>query len=80
MRGSEETEKNIKQIPRSSASTASCESTDKSRQTFLSKTKQHLLEPVTPSLLAEIELLVLTFCTGIQGKPSTPSWPYEPSN
>lgn len=38
------------------------------QESFLSKTRRHLTESVRPSTFAEIELLILTFCTGIQGK------------
>lgn len=71
-RGLEETEKSTSSNPQSSVSTTTCDSTNEPQQTFMSKTKQHLLEPVTPSLLAEIELLILTFSTGIQGEQPFP--------
>jgi hypothetical protein len=35
--------------------------------------KDHMTADVSPSLFAEVQLLILTFCTGIQGKQSMSS-------
>lgn len=39
--------------------------------TFSSRIWRHLRADVRPSNLAEVELLLLTFCTGLQGKFTT---------
>ncbi|KAI7776665.1 hypothetical protein LA080_004695 [Diaporthe eres] len=49
-------------------------------QTFISKSKQHLLASVRPSGFAELELLLLTFCTGIQDAISFPDYHCFASN
>ncbi|KUI66852.1 hypothetical protein VM1G_01566 [Cytospora mali] len=49
-------------------------------QTFFSNAKSHLLASVRPSALAEIELLVLTFCTGLQDAISFPDYHCFASN
>ncbi|KAG8165223.1 hypothetical protein KVR01_005498 [Diaporthe batatas] len=50
------------------------------QQTFVSKSKQHLLASVRPSGFAELELLLLTFCTGIQDAISFPDYHCFASN
>lgn len=49
--------------PSSPHSTASC------KHSSGSSLWQHLTADVRPSMLAEVELLILTFFTGLQGKP-----------
>jgi hypothetical protein len=46
---------------------------DVTAATRLSRIDQHLTEDVRVSWLAEIELLLLTFCTGIQGALTPPT-------
>lgn len=41
----------------------------------LSRTWSHLNDNVRPSGLAELELLILTFCIGLQGTPAPPNHP-----
>lgn len=48
--------------------------------TFISKSKRHLLASVRPSGFAELELLLLTFCTGIQDAISFPDYHCFASN
>ncbi|ORY62197.1 DUF1275 domain protein [Pseudomassariella vexata] len=50
------------------------------RPSFVSRAKSHMLEDVRPSLFAEIELLILTFCTGIQDAVSFPDYHCFASN
>ncbi|CAN8098917.1 unnamed protein product [Discula destructiva] len=59
---------------------APTESANPAPQTYISRTKQHLYEPVELSLCAEIELLILTFCTGIQDAISFPDYNCFASN
>ncbi len=44
----------------------------------LSRTWNHLSENVRPSGLAEFELLILTFCIGLQGTPTPNNYPTPP--
>ncbi|KUI61380.1 hypothetical protein VP1G_08577 [Cytospora mali] len=50
------------------------------QQTFFSSAKSHLLASVRPSAFAEIELLLLTFCTGLQDAISFPDYHCFASN
>ncbi|KAI2618445.1 hypothetical protein GGR54DRAFT_156304 [Hypoxylon sp. NC1633] len=47
---------------------------------MVSKAWSHMLEPVRPSGFAELELLILTFCTGIQDAISFPDYHCFASN
>ncbi|KAK7745459.1 hypothetical protein SLS53_002957 [Cytospora paraplurivora] len=49
-------------------------------QTFVTQAKSHLLEHVRPSTFVEIELLLLTFCTGLQDAISFPDYRCFASN
>ncbi|PSR97507.1 hypothetical protein BD289DRAFT_362290 [Coniella lustricola] len=51
-----------------------------SDDSFLLRGKEHLLQHVRPSLFAEIELLILTFCTGLQDAVSFPDYHCFASN
>lgn len=41
---------------------------------------RHLTQNIRTTLFAEFQLILLTFCTGIQGKPHAPAPPALPSH
>lgn len=51
------------ETPRNESETA----VDLPRRTWREATASHLKEEIRPTMFAEIQLLLLTFCTGIQG-------------
>ncbi|KAI1390301.1 uncharacterized protein F4822DRAFT_231971 [Hypoxylon trugodes] len=50
------------------------------KNSIISKAWSHMLEPIRPSEFAELELLILTFCTGIQDAISFPDYHCFASN
>lgn len=53
---------------RSNSSMTSKEQQTSSSKGHLDRVTRHLSEDIRPSLFAELQLLLLTFCTGMQGK------------
>jgi uncharacterized membrane protein YoaK (UPF0700 family) len=51
-----------------------------SQPSTLSRVWSYLNEDVRPSVLAEIELFILTFCIGLQGTPGLPSYLLRPTS
>ncbi|KAI0516812.1 hypothetical protein F5B22DRAFT_606589 [Xylaria bambusicola] len=67
-------------VPKPEADTPSPSPNSAEDQSLLSRTRAHLLEDVRPSGFVEFELILLTFCTGIQDAISFPDYGCFASN